>query len=121
MSSTDQEPSVLDAYFDEVLAPLAARMRARKEQAFPMAPDPACSSYYIARLRPAMAPEDFTAASCATAADTQERLGTHWQALDRTDLLAHLDRISSLVQAAKDASGPGDGSAELSPDLYVMF
>jgi hypothetical protein len=121
MSSTDQGPSVLGAYFDEVLAPLTARMRAREEQAFPMGPDPACPSYYIARVRPAMAPEDFTAASCANAADVEERLGAHWRALDRTDLLAHLDRIGSLAQAARDARGPGDGSAELSPDLYVMF
>lgn len=106
------------ALFDEVLAPLSARMRAEGRAAFPVGPDAACASYYVTRPRAAMRPEDFTAPSCGSVDEFEGALRAHWEALGRRDLVTETPRFAA---AARAAYALGDEDAEVSPFVYVMF
>jgi hypothetical protein len=119
MSSTEPDAgAAAAALFDEVLAPLSARMRAEGRSAFPVGPDAACGSYYVTRPRAAMRPEDFTAPSCGSVEEFEGALRAHWEALGRRDLVTEAPRFAA---AARAAYALGDEDAEVSPFVYVMF
>ena len=119
MSSTSPRgEAAAAALFDEVLAPLSARMRAEGRSAFPAGPDASAASYYVHRPRPAMRPADFEAPACRTPEDFERALAAHWRALGRDDLAAEAPRFAA---AARDAYALGEGDAEVSPFVYVMF
>ena len=117
----DKERGELGQFFDDILAPMAERMKARGQEAFPLRPDPTCHSYYVPRGQPAMTPQDFTAPSCQDAADFEPRLAAHWKALGRTELLGVVSRVRDLAQAAQAARALVRDSGELPPDIYIMF
>ncbi len=116
MSSTESE--ALGALFDDVIAPAAERARAAGTKPFPTAPDAAVGTYYVTRPRPAMRREDFAAPSSDGFDDFERRLAEHWRSLGRDDLAAQSRRFS---EAARAAYALGDGDAEVSPFVYVMF
>ncbi len=119
MSSTDPRGAAeAAALFDEALVPLAARRRAEGREAFPAGPDAARASYYVARPRAAMRPEDFTAPACASVEDFEGALRAHWEALGRRDLVTEAPRFAA---AARAAYALGDEDAAVSPFVYVMF
>lgn len=107
MSSTD-----IDALFDEVLLPLAGRPD------FPLGPDPAATTYFVKRDRPAMTREDFTASSCIDVNDFEQRLAAYWTKVGRPELAAHAARFA---EAARSVYEPQTQDAEVSPFIYVMF
>ncbi|MDB5906244.1 MAG: hypothetical protein JWP34_358 [Massilia sp.] len=123
MSSTNdaQMAAVMEALFDEVLAPIAQRMRASGEQAFPLEPDVSWLSYYVRRKRAFMTRADFTAASCVDVADLGLRLGAHWKALGRHELAAQAARFGAAAGAAQVLLEAAAPEAELSPYVYAMF
>jgi len=119
MSSTSPRgEAAAAALYDEALAPLSARMRAEGRSAFPAGPDAAAPSYYVRRPRAAMRPEDFEAPACRTPEDFERALAAHWRALGREELAALAPRFAA---AARDACAVGEGDAEVSPFVYVMF
>lgn len=116
MSST--ETAALGALFDDVIAPASERLRAEGAHPFPAGPDAEAVTYYVTRPRAAMRKEDFTAPSCDGFDDFERRLAEHWRSLGRDDLAA---RSARFAEAARAAYALGDGDAEVSPFVYVMF
>ena len=109
------------ALFDEVLMPIASRMHGAGEQAFALGPDVSWLSYYARRRRSVAAPDDFTSASCAGAAEFERRLAAHWHAMGRHALLAHVARFGQVAELARTACSGRGAQPELSPYVYAMF
>jgi hypothetical protein len=123
MNSTNeaQLAEAIGPLFDEVLMPIAQRMRASGIQAFPLAPDVSWLSYYVRRKRASMTRADFTGASCVDVADLAQRLADHWQALGRHELAAQAARFGEVAGAAKAILSTDEQQADLSPYVYAMF
>lgn len=123
MSSTKEEQlaQLMGALFDEVLLPVAERMKADGVQAFPLAPDVTWLSYYVRRRRSAMTHDDFTSAACADAAELELRLGAHWHSLGRHELAGHAARFAADALAARPLLAAGAAREEPSPYVYAMF
>ncbi|MGZ8289089.1 MAG: hypothetical protein ACXW2U_06220 [Telluria sp.] len=126
MNSTDEArearlAAVMGELFDEVLLPLAERMRAEGKQAFPLAPDVTVLSYYNKRRRSAMGHDDFTSASCFDTDELERRLGECWHALGRHDLAGHAGRFAAAAAQARPLLAERATGPELSPYVYAMF
>lgn len=111
----------MDPLFDEVLMPIAQRMRARGIQPFPLEPDVSWLSYYVRRKRASMTRADFTGASCIDVADLEMKLAAHWDALGRHDLAAQVASFGAAARAARALLAEDAPEAELSPYVYAMF
>jgi hypothetical protein len=107
--------------FDEVLMPMAQRMRASGVHAFPLEPDVSWLSYYVRRKRAYMTRNDFTGASCVDVADLELRLAAHWQVLGRYELAAQVAHFGAAASAAQALLATAAPDAELSPYVYAMF
>lgn len=123
MSSTNEEQLAqrMGALFDQVLLPMAERMRASGVEPFPLAPDVTWLSYYVRRRRSAMTHDDFTSAACADPAELALRLAAHWQALGRTELAGHAARFAAEAGAARPLLAAGAAADAPSPYVYAMF
>lgn len=123
MNSTNDAvmATAMGALFDEVLMPIAQRMRDAGVQPFPLEPDVSWLSYYVRRKRASMTRDDFTSASCADVADLAVRLAAHWQALGRHELAAQAARFGVAASTAKALLAAGAPEAELSTYVYAMF
>ena len=123
MNSTNEAAMAvaMGALFDDVIAPLAQRMRDNGVQAFPLQPDVSWLSYFVRRKRASMTHADFTGASCVDAADLTLRLAAHWQALGRHELAAQAQRFGAAAAAAQALMAADAPEAELSPYVYAMF
>ena len=123
MSSTKEQvlEAAIGPVFDEVIAPMAARMRAAGTTPFPLQPDTSCLSYYVMRKNSTMSHDDFTSASCVDAADLGVRLAKHWRSLGRHELADEAARFASAAEAAQVLLAGDTLSPELSPYVYVMF
>jgi hypothetical protein len=119
MNSTDD--AALGAYFDTVLMPMAAHMRAEGRLPFPVAPDVTWLSYYVRRKRSTMAPADFGAASCADIEQLEAQLAAHWHELGRHQLAGTVAQLGTAARAARAGRSSGPPSAEVSPYVYAMF
>jgi hypothetical protein len=124
MNSTEDAPmgQVIGALFDEVLLPIALRLRAEGRQPFPLAPDVSRLSYYVRRQRAAMSREDFSGASCMDAAHFGQLLAAHWTARGRHELAAQAGRFAAAAAAAQAQPASTEAAqGELSPYVYAMF
>ena len=123
MNSTNeaQLAAVMGELFDEVLLPLAERMRAEGRRAFPLAPDVSWLSYYNKRRRSAMSHDDFSSACCADSGELARRLAACWHALGRHELAGQAARFGAAAALARPLMVEGEASAELSPYVYAMF
>ena len=123
MSSTKEDAlsEMIGSLFDEVLMPMAQRMRERGAQPFPLKPDVSWLSYYVRRARCSMTRDDFTAPSCADFDDFDRRLTAHWQSLGRLELAEHVPRIAGVARAAHAAFALDKQDGEVDPYIYVMF
>ncbi|WP_025916930.1 hypothetical protein [Herminiimonas sp. CN] len=123
MRSTEDDKlrEVVGTFFDDVLMPMAKRMRASGIQPFPVQPDVSRLSYYARRSTCSMTRDDFTAPSCIDFEDFERRLAAHWTALGRSELAGEAARIADLARAAHAAFAGNEQDAEISPYIYVMF
>ena len=123
MNSTEQAElqATIGQLFDDVLAPISARMRADGIAAFPLAPDYAWLSYYVRRKRSSMTREDFLGPSCADPADLERRLGAYWSALGRHELVSHVARFGEAAQTAQNVLRSARADPDLPPYVYAMF
>lgn len=113
--------AALEALFDEILMPLASRMRAEGEEAFPLKPDVSWLSYYVRRRRSVATAADFNTASCADPSEFEARLAAHWQSLGRTGLLPLAGQFASVAAMARARCMARTVQPELSPYVYAMF
>jgi hypothetical protein len=111
----------LGALFDDVLMPIAQRLRDEGAHVFPLAPDVSWLSYYVRRKRSAMTAPDFSSASCSDVAEFEQRLAAHWRALGRDELAAQVARFGAVARAARAAQADVPAKVELSPYVYAMF
>ena len=125
MNSTKEKETALEAaigpVFDEVIAPMAARMRMAGITPFPLQPDVTWLSYYVKRKHSMMSHEHFTNPSCIDAADLAARLAMHWRALGRHELADEAARFGSAAEGAQKLLAGDTLSPELSPYVYAMF
>lgn len=123
MNSTNDAlmATAMGPLFDEVLAPMAERMRASGVQPFPLEPDVSWLSYYVRRKRASMTRDDFTGASCVDVADFELRLAAHWHALGRHELAAQAGRFGDAARAAQALLAAQAPESELNPYVYAMF
>lgn len=120
-TETPRLEAILGTLFDQALLPLAQRMQARGEQAFPLAPDVSWLSYYVRRKRSSMTAADFSGIACADGAEFGARLEAHWKALGRDELAAlagHFGWAAETARMARQADAP---ARQLSPYVYAMF
>jgi hypothetical protein len=123
MNSTDDAlmAAAIGPLFDEVLMPMAQRLRDSGVQPFPLEPDVSWLSYYVRRKRAAMTRADFTGASCVDVADLELKLAAHWQAMGRQDLAAQVASVGAAARAAQALLKAEAPEAELNPYVYAMF
>lgn len=123
MNSTDEDPvaQAMGALFDEVLLPMAGRLRAGGVPPFPLAPDVSWLSYYVRCKRASMTRADFTGASCVDATDFGQRLAAHWRALGRHELAAQAGRFGAAAAEAQALMAADTPEGEVSPYVYAMF
>lgn len=123
MSSTDDDRlrEEIGALFDDLISPIAERMRAGGMQPFPVRPDASLGSYFAPRAQVSMARDDFTAPSCLDPDDFADRLAAHWEALGRHELRDGVPRIAAVARAAHAAFEADRQDADVSPFIYVMF
>lgn len=124
MNSTEDGElrEVIGALFDDVLMPMAERMRVSGARAFPVKPDVSRLSYYTRRhAQCSMARDDFTAPSCADFEDFECRLAAYWKDLGRHELADQVTRIAAVARVAHAAFTRSKQDAEVSPFVYVMF
>lgn len=123
MNSTDEAlmAAAIGPLFDEVLMPIALRMRASGVQSFPLEPDVSWLSYYVRRKRASMTRADFTGASCVDIADLELKLAAHWKAIGRHELAAQAASFGAAASAARALLGTEAPEAELNPYVYAMF
>jgi hypothetical protein len=123
MNSTNDAlmATAMGPLFDEVLVPMAERMRASGLQPFPLEPDVSWLSYYVRRKRASMTREDFTGASCVDVADFELRLAAHWHALGRHELAGQAGRFGAAASAAQALLAAQAPESELNPYVYAMF
>ncbi|MDP3672650.1 MAG: hypothetical protein WA191_17585 [Telluria sp.] len=124
MNSIDEDKvaAPLAALFDEMLLPIAQRMRAQNVLAFPMEPDVSWLSYYVRRKHSQMTSADFISSSCSDIAEFEQKLAQHWQALGRHELAAKVALAGRAATAARASQAErGADAAELSPYVYAMF
>jgi hypothetical protein len=117
----DDVDAMLGALFDDVLMPMAERMRAAGVEVFPRAPDVSWLSYYVRRKRSAMTAPDFSSASCSDIDEFERRLAAHWQGLGRRELASQAGHFGSIARAAVEAQADEPARIELSPYVYAMF
>ncbi len=123
MNSTEDDKlrEAAGAFFDEVLMPMAERMRASGVQPFPLQTDISRLSYYARRSTCSMTRADFLAPSCLDMEDFEQRLAAHWKALGRHELVGAVPRVAAVARVAHAAFDRGEQDAEVSPLIYVMF
>jgi hypothetical protein len=112
---------MLGALFDEVLMPMAQRMRDADVDVFPRAPDVSWLSYYVRRRRSATVAADFSSASCSDVDEFEQRLAAHWLGLGRHELVAQVGQFAAIARAAREAQANVPAKVELSPYVYAMF
>ncbi|MES2149513.1 MAG: hypothetical protein V4508_06935 [Pseudomonadota bacterium] len=117
----DQLAAVIGPLFDQVLMPIAQRMRDVGVMPFPLQPDTSWLSYYVRRKRSLMSREDFIGASCMDSAGLAQCLAAHWQALGRQELAAQVGQFVAAAGAAQALLAEDTLSPELSPYVYAMF
>ncbi len=122
MNSTDNGnlETMLGSFFDTVLAPMAAQLRAEGTEVFPLRPDVSWLSYYVRRKRSVMVAGDFRDVSCRNGDEVAQRLQARWQAAGRHELAAQAGYVGWLAEVAR-ASQAGSAPAEVSPYVYAMF
>lgn len=118
MSSTDVEARKRRArgFFDQHLLP-AARQPGTAAY-FPLGPDAAATTYYIARETRAMQPADFEAHTFSDAAGFARSLAGRWRAEGDPALPALEKPLAELAAALKLDE---EQTAEVSELIYVMF
>ncbi|MES2019074.1 MAG: hypothetical protein V4484_21485 [Pseudomonadota bacterium] len=121
MNSIDDVDAMLGALFDEVLMPMAQKMREAGVDVFPRAPDVSWLSYYVRRKRSVMIAADFSSASCSDVDEFEQRLAAHWLGLGRHGLVAQAARFASIARVARQAQADVPAKVELSPYVYAMF
>jgi hypothetical protein len=120
-NGNEEVDAMLGALFDQVLLPMAERLRVAGVEVFPLAPDVSWLSYYVRRKRSAMSAPDFSSASCSDVDEFERRLAAHWQGLGRRELASHAVQFGSIARAAIAAQAERPANAELSPYVYAMF
>jgi hypothetical protein len=108
MSSTDDERRV-QRFFDERIAPAAARLRARGVAFFPLGPEPGAASWYSG---PPEGP-DFQPLQPA---DLAAALRAQWSDVPELEALA-----DPLVLLARSLEVQDEDDGEISPFVYVMY
>jgi hypothetical protein len=120
MNSTETD-LLLGSLFDEVLMPIAAKMREAGIEAFPRTPDVSWLSYYVRRKHSAMTADDFQRPACNSSAELEARLAAHWQALGRHELAAQAAQFAQAADCARREREAGAVKPVLSPYVYAMF
>lgn len=106
------------AFYDTVLAPIAAAAREAGQDWFAAGPDAAVASYWTPRARSAMSSEDFRAPCCRDETELARCLQQHWQREGHDGLAALAPRFAELARAARSR----DADLGDVPDyIYTMF
>ena len=124
MNSTDTTGPDTDAslaerlgrFHDEHLAALATTAAL---QAFPLAPDAQCASYWVSRQRSAMQHDDFLAPSCLDEAELARAMAAYWNGAGQPQLAALAPQLAALAAAARGQAA--QQSDEVSPFIYTLF
>lgn len=117
-NNNDAAHDLIEVFFDDVLMPMAASMRASGTEPFRLKPDASRGSYYMRRPKRSMTRDDFTAPSCDDIKDLELRLAAYWQSIGRHNFASE---ISHIAAAARAAYAPGEQDAEVSSFIYTMF
>ena len=102
-------PTSPEAFFREILLPLAAKVR-------PALP---AGGGFRTPLHPRLGPEDFEPVDPERLAEALRRL---WTAQGRTDLLPLAEGLERIARETAMTTGPGgDPPGDPSPFIYAMF
>lgn len=126
MSSTDGPPEVagdpaavlIRDFFDDELVPAARRLQQANNPLFPLGADASQSTYYAAREKTSMTPEDFVVFGPDSLEDLPDALAQLWGGQGAAELAALAVTLGRVAQAVHRVE---DQRAEVSPFMYVMF
>ncbi len=118
MSSTKDKELLAAEFFDEFLAPLAARERDAAKSFFPLGADPWAESYYVEPARGVMEAPDFELRAAQSLADFVKELAALWADEGHEELAALAPR---LLELAEEMAEREEQAEDVSPFMYVMF
>lgn len=118
MSSTKDKELLAAEFFDELLAPLAAREREAGKSFFPAGADPRAESYYVEPARGVMEASDFELRAARTLADFVKELAALWASEGHEELAALAPRLLELAEEMREQE---EQAEDVSPFMYVMF
>ena len=114
MSSTKKSPEEVDRqirkFFDEVIMPVAQKLRDRGIEFFSLQPDPSADTYFSPY------PSDIGIVEIETGA-IPSLLKDHWKKEQLPELVELVDPLLELASEVADERPPD----EVSPFIYVMF
>jgi hypothetical protein len=106
-------------FFDEVIAPLAERVRAEGISYFPLGSEPELETYFVEPSRKVMAPGDFELRATESAEAFISELAAFWQREGHEELAEMAPQLAELAREIPQSNESEQN--DLSPFMYVMF
>jgi hypothetical protein len=121
MGSTEQDgggDELIRHFHAQELMPLAERLAREGRSVFPLAPEPAASTYYRRREKTQMSPSDFEVFGPGSVEDLEKALAELWTREGLPQLAA---LAPGLARIARSIYLTGERDEEVSPFIYIMF
>jgi hypothetical protein len=113
----DKKEQEIKKVFLEIIR-LSKKIKAQKNELFPIKSDSDAESYYICRQKRSLNPKDFETIDCRSFDDLQDRLHEYWAVHGDDDLISLAPSMKRLAETLYDVH---DQDEEISPYIYVMF
>jgi len=111
-------PRELRNFFLDRLMPLADKRRGEGKVFFELKPDPRRETYYVARPKTTMEPNDFEISGLSSFEDFEAALRRLWTEQGCPELAELAPAVANLARMLYSREEP---SEEVSPFIYVMF
>ena len=106
-------------FFEDVIVPLAERVRAAGKSYFPRGPEPELETYFVEPTRKVMTPADFELRATESTEAFLGELTALWRQEGHEELTGMIPRLGEL---AREIPQPNEAEQEdLSPFMYAMF
>ena len=108
----------IDKFFRREMVVLGERMKREGREFFPSQANVEAETYYMARGRRTLSPEDFESLGCESAHEFADRLLLLWRSEGFKELEGLIPTLSKLASTLYQVE---ERQAEVSPFVYVMY
>src|SRR3954470_12551959 len=98
LTETDERDQLSAKFFDEVMLPLAERVRARRTSFFPLGYEPELETYFVTPQRKVMTPDDFELPAAESSENFTSELAALWAREGHEELAAIGPQLAVLAR-----------------------